>query len=1281
MWKISRSAVFLLSILCSSIGFISNATAQSTTSPVAIENAKPGTSDWRLTNTGYASGKIEGYPSATSVNRGGTIKLFVSTDDPSYTLEIFRMGWYQGLRGRRMTAPVTLPGIKQTTPAPDPTTGLIECNWVNPYVLTIPNSSDPTDWMSGFYYVKLTSSTGVQQYIHFVVRDDSRTSDLIMAEAITTAQAYNPWGGKSLYGTLANRSDTANAARKVSFDRPFYGDETYGAGNFGENNDFKYYEWATVGFLEANGYDVTYATNIDVDQNPNLLLSHKGFLSVGHDEYWSRNMRLNVEHARDMGVNLGFFSANTGYWQVYFENSVSQGLPARVMVGYKDYCQQDPITPDYLKTCRFRETNVEPINYSEDRMLGVMYITQSRQPFVVEDESSWVLSGTGLHNGDSLIRLGTPDPNNPTKLFPIGYEVDAVGSHSPLGLLRIGHSPATSSHANYSDMTVYRASSGATVFATGSILWNYEIPQFVQITKNVLARFTSGAFSDTTPIRPQLPPPMQATDIGPVGRPGYVALAGMDSFTLNGDGQDSFSGSDALYYAYQPMTGDVTVTTRLTSVQSYWDNRAGIMIRESLSPDAKYVSLVSRPSDSYKGNNPQGVNEGVEFKIKDTTGGSPKKLTAMDLPMPNWLKLSRTGNIFDVYTSSDGTSWIWLSSTTLPMNSTVYVGASVASAQHNVWMTAEYDNFSIVPGGYMPPTDTTKPTVAMTAPANNSTVSGNVTLSASATDDTGVAGMTFKVDGVTIGSEITTGAYSMVWDSRTVVDGVHTLSATARDRANNTASVSVSVTVNNAAPPSTSLPTGWSHQDIGAVGKAGDATYDQTTSAFTIKGAGADIWNSADAFQYAYTSLTGDGQIIARVTQVSTEAAWVKIGVMFRETLDPSSKHGFMLVSNTKGLAFQRRIATAGVSTSTSGGAFTAPRWVRLDRTGSTISAYQSADGTSWTFVGSDTIDMASTIYAGLAVTSHTNAVLATGVVDNVSVTAFNTPPDTDPPTVSISAPLANSTVSGSVIVKVTATDNVGVSSVQLTVDGYLLSGADTTAPYSFALDTTTMSNGSHTIMAIAHDAEGNTGASQDVTVVVNNPPPDTTAPTVSITSPVSGSTVSGTVTISATASDDSGSVAGVQFQLDGVNFGTEKTAAPYSIAWDTMTVGNGSHTLTAVARDAAGNTATSTAVSVNVNNASSGACSSVTLSKTFYYSGAPASTWKVTVTAPTSSCTWTATVDQSWITLNGVSGPTTFTGTGTMTIKVGTLNNTTGAFRYGTVTIGGTSYKVTQEF
>jgi regulation of enolase protein 1 (concanavalin A-like superfamily) len=195
------------------------------------------------------------------------------------------------------------------------------------------------------------------------------------------------------------------------------------------------------------------------------------------------------------------------------------------------------------------------------------------------------------------------------------------------------------------------------------------------------------------------------------------------------------------------------------------------------------------------------------------------------------------------------------------------------------------------------------------------------------------------------------------------------------------------VTITSGAPD---LPAGWAHRDVGTIGVPGSAR--ETAGAFTVTGAGADIWGSADAFHYAHTPLNGDGTIVARLASVDNVAAWTKAGVMVRETLAPSSAHAFMLVSAGRGIAFQRRRVAGGVSTST-GGSGAAPRWVRLARAGQTITASVSTDGSSWTVVGQDTFSMSANVFVGLAVSSHDSTRLARAVFDQVSIAEAASPP------------------------------------------------------------------------------------------------------------------------------------------------------------------------------------------------------------------------------------------------------------------------------------------------
>jgi len=182
-----------------------------------------------------------------------------------------------------------------------------------------------------------------------------------------------------------------------------------------------------------------------------------------------------------------------------------------------------------------------------------------------------------------------------------------------------------------------------------------------------------------------------------------------------------------------------------------------------------------------------------------------------------------------------------------------------------------------------------------------------------------------------------------------------------------------------------SLPSPWVERDIGSVPIAGSASASSGT--FTITGSGADIWGTADAFHYVYQPVSGNVTIVAKVNSVQEAAAWSKGGVMIRESLTAGSRHALMLVSPPKGVALQWRPSTGGASQNLTGSTSAPPRWVKLVRSGSTFTGYESADGSAWTSVGSATIAMtASTIYVGLAVTSHSTSASTTVKVADVTV-------------------------------------------------------------------------------------------------------------------------------------------------------------------------------------------------------------------------------------------------------------------------------------------------------
>jgi regulation of enolase protein 1 (concanavalin A-like superfamily) len=346
---------------------------------------------------------------------------------------------------------------------------------------------------------------------------------------------------------------------------------------------------------------------------------------------------------------------------------------------------------------------------------------------------------------------------------------------------------------------------------------------------------------------------------------------------------------------------------------------------------------------------------------------------------PQWVKLVRSGSSITGYTSTTGGTWTLVATTTLSTAATVYVGLAVTSHANGILCSAGFDNVAVSSSGGNAP-----PTVTMTTPAEGATAvaPATIALGATAIDSNGIDHVEFYQGSTLIGSS-TNGrgdgsqAYTATWSN--VGAGTYTLTAKAFDTLGaTTTSGPVHITVSNAAG---GVPPPWATQDIGAVSPAGSATGDGV--AFTVQGAGDDIWNGADAFRFVYEPLTGDGHIIARVTSVQNTNGWAKAGVMIREDLSASARQASVIVSPGNGVAFEWR-AAPGSASSYVGASGSAPQWLKLVRTGTTISAYVSPDGSTWTPVGTTTLNTGSTVYIGLAVTSHANGVLCTATFDSV---------------------------------------------------------------------------------------------------------------------------------------------------------------------------------------------------------------------------------------------------------------------------------------------------------
>jgi hypothetical protein len=459
--------------------------------PVQAENALAGVDPAIWLPPHYPPTRIEGYASEVSVLPGEDVHFHISTNDGDrYRIEVYRLGWYGG-SGARLVACLPScggdkPGQRLGSGSADPTTGVVRAGWPVTDTLSLPGSA-----VSGYYHalLRLTSAgddTGARGSVPFVVRSRAtRRSQILVQVPVNTWQAYNPWGGKSLYPF--NSTDLAPAVR-VSFDRPL---------GFTAQGPFDW-EYNLVRFLEREGYDLSYQADVDSDRTPESLLEHRLVIVAGHDEYWTKRMRDAFHVARARGTNLAFTNSNAAYWQIRYEDG------GRTIVAYKE-AAPDPEPDASLRTVRFREL-VPP--RPECALMGVMFyrIRESQSgpvDYTVTEAARtdpW-FAGTGFAPGDKVLDV-------------VGNEWDSLPeSPVPTGCVKPGLVPLFHYEGEPSDADAvkFTAPSGARVFAGGAQQLSWSLDPFntgrfgrVLPADTRLQQFVRNALADLTrPARPR----------------------------------------------------------------------------------------------------------------------------------------------------------------------------------------------------------------------------------------------------------------------------------------------------------------------------------------------------------------------------------------------------------------------------------------------------------------------------------------------------------------------------------------------------------------------------------------------------------------------------------------------------------------------------------------------------------------------------------------------------------------------------------------------------------
>jgi hypothetical protein len=472
---------------------------------VAEENRAPGTTSWRLPGPasllgGRAHGAIAGYVAEQAVTAGETESVYVSAPGArTVTAGVYRMGWYGGKGGRLVLQSVPLRAVRQPPCAHRGATGLTECRWHATLSFSIPPAL-----ASGVYIAKLRASTGAQSDCLFVVRP-VRSPQLLVEIPTATYEAYNAWGGDSLYpgGEPVGVTGSTQGV-EVSYDRPY--DSETGAGQFFIR------EVAMVRFLERYGYPVGYTTIESIDGEPAQVTATRALIDVGHSEYWSAGAARAFAAARDRGTSLIFLSSDTMAWRVRFapasHASSQAGRADHRIVAYKQYASSDPdpgarsglfplggaaLTGSAYDGCitpRVSQPGPPVYRYYDWRPSAAL-------------APAWLFAGTGL---------------SATSIVPgiVGYELDQRSPASPSGTLLLGTGPGVPCmpetepspiHGSVAETTLYTAPSGALVFASGTLGWEYALspvpqaspdaprapdPRVVAMTRNLLGRVLAG---------------------------------------------------------------------------------------------------------------------------------------------------------------------------------------------------------------------------------------------------------------------------------------------------------------------------------------------------------------------------------------------------------------------------------------------------------------------------------------------------------------------------------------------------------------------------------------------------------------------------------------------------------------------------------------------------------------------------------------------------------------------------------------------------------------------
>lgn len=1123
---------------------------------ITAENCLAGNpaSEWDVSGAGDPT--IQGFATQISVNRGSTIQFKVQTNATNYRLDIYRMGYYGGMGARKITTVNPSATLPQSQPSclTQASTGLIDCgNWAVSASWPV-----PANMTSGIYFAKLVrADTGGSSHIVFIVRDDSAAADIVFQTSDTTWQAYNTYGGNSLY--VGSPGTNPSRAYKVSYNRPFNTRGNDGGQDWVFNAEYPMIRW-----LESNGYNVTYISGVDSDRSASLLTSRRSFISVGHDEYWSGQQRANVEAARNAGVHMAFFSGNEVFWKTRWENSIDgSNTSYRTLVSYKETHAGAKIDPSSEWTGTWRDPRFSPPSNGgrpENSLTGTVFTVNSGTAAILVPEQEGKMR---LWRGTNIASLGTNQVANlPNGTLGYEWDSDVDNGSRPAGLVRMSDttvnnvdklqdfgSTYASDTANHA-ITFYKHSSGARVFGLGTVQWTWGLDanhdragtptdqRMQQATVNLFADMNvqpanlqaplsvATATTDTTaPTSTITAPaaganlPQSATVITGTAADVGGAVGAIEVSVDGGTTWHPATGRTAWSYTWNPATtGAVTISVRAVddsgNIQGTPTTRS-VTIAQATCPCSIWPSTTPNTAPD---SDPGSIELGTRFR-----SSSNGRITALRF----YKDPQNTGTHVGTLWSSTGTQLAQVTFTgeTASGWQTQALPTPVNITANTDYVVSYHTNSGFYTGqdNYFNSAATSGP---LRAPANGEGgANGLYKYSSSSTFPTDTySAENYWVDVV---FNYASGDVTPPTVSITTPTANPTLSVTSSPLSlGGTASDAVGVT-----------------QVTWANNRGGSGTASGTTS-WTISG---------------ITLQSGDNivTVTARDAAGNTSADSITVTYTPPDTTPPVVSFTSP-TSNATTTVNTTPLNIGGTASDAVG--VTQVTWAN-DRGGS-----GTATGTtSWSVTGV----VLQTGQNVLTVTARD----AAGNTSSDTLTVTYTP-DTTAPVVTITAPTSNATTTvqtSSINLGGSSSDAVGVTQVTWVNDRGGSGTASGTTSWSVA--GVALQTGQNVLTVTARDAAGNTGT-DTLTVTYN---PDTTPPAVTITSPTSNTTITVQATpmsIGGTASDAVG-VTQVTWANNRGGSGTASGTTNWSATG--IVLQSGQNILTVTARDAAGNTNTDT--------------------------------------------------------------------------------------------------------